>query len=385
MRILHVGSVSVSCGASGPSQSVRALAHAHASIGMNVALLSNLTLPKGASVEGIEGVQLISGPESIQRIPRFFNNSWLRRIEDEFGRPDIVNIHSTYIPFNIAIGGLCHKAGWPYVITPRGGMTPIAQNIKSIKKRIANLFCFNSFVKNASAIHALNQNEARNIRLCFDVDNIIVAPNGVNEKLFEISKSMQPAELGDFGSNSDIVLGFVGRIDVHIKGIDIMLESIGKLKQSGKCKCKLFMVGPYHTDSDKLQMDSMIDRYGLKDIVQIVGPKYGDEKWSWFLASDLLIYTSRSEGFPMAVLEAMALGKPCLVTPTTNVADVVVKGGGWTCDPDPQSICTAIEKIQSFGTDAIKAAGQKSQQLAKDEYTWDHVAEQLKKEYSTLL
>jgi hypothetical protein len=51
-----------------------------------------------------------------------------------FDHPDLVVFHSTYIPAHLRIGGRLRKAGIPYVICPRGGMTRYAQTHKWLKK-----------------------------------------------------------------------------------------------------------------------------------------------------------------------------------------------------------------------------------------------------------
>ena len=87
--------------------------------------------------------------------------------------------------------------------------------------------------------------------------------------------------------------------------------------------------------------------------------KDGEEVLRCLLACDVFVHTSRSEGMPMAVLEAMAMGRPCLVTPGTNMADVVCEGGGWQCQPDPDSIAESLKDIYQQ-RDSLQARGKQS-------------------------
>jgi glycosyltransferase involved in cell wall biosynthesis len=385
MKILHVGSVSANNRAAGPSQSIRGLAKAHALVGMDVGLLSTYALTKRERIEGINGVRSLEGPKRVQYLPWFGNNDWIKRIETSFGKPDIVNFHSTYIPFNVALGGVCRKAGWPYIITPRGGMTTVAQSIKKLKKSIGNIIFFRSYVKHAAAINALTPSEAEEIQTLFKVKKVIIAPNGVEDYLLQVSKKLSAADLGDFRRDTDLMLGFVGRIDVYIKGLDLLLEALFKLSQKENApKCKLIMVGPFFTGRDRNHILSLIQSFGLEEDVRIVGPKYGDEKWSYFLACDVFVHTSRSEGMPMAVLEAMAIGCPCLVTPGTRVGDIVREGGGWECKPDPKSIAETIKSIYEKKGD-LKNLGEQSQKLILSRFTWRKVARQTSEEYAKII
>jgi glycosyltransferase involved in cell wall biosynthesis len=383
MRVLHIGGMRESCVAAGPSHSIRGLATAQSSLGIKVGLLGSLPLARNVKMKEMPGICLLKSPTQKHYNPWLISNEWVRRIVDEFGVPDIVNFHSTYIPFQTALSRRCREIGWPYIITPRGGMTYLAQNLKGIKKKVSNLLYFRSCVKHAAAVHALCRAEALDIEKQFETKKIITVCNGVDDGLLEAPNRLQPAELGDFNKEEDLVLGFVGRIDIYHKGLDLLLEAMSILKNKPNgSKCKLFIVGPYHTKRDEDSLCSLIKKYRLEDVVMLLGPKYDDDKLRYFLACDVFVHTSRFEGMPMAVLEAMAMGKPCLVTPGTNISDMVVEGGGWECKPVSASIAGAIETIQNHTSESIEAAGRKAHELVNKDYRWVGIAKQLKEEYA---
>ncbi|MBD2561236.1 MULTISPECIES: glycosyltransferase [Nostoc] len=57
-------------------------------------------------------------------------------------------------------------------------------------------------------------------------------------------------------------------------------------------------------------------------------------------------YTSRFEGHPIAVLEALSYGLPCLLTPGTNMAkEVEAAGAGWKVEPNPAAIAEGISSV----------------------------------------
>jgi len=385
MKILHVGSIKPTRYAAGPSHSVRGLVLAQAAIGLNVGLLSSWPLSRGKLTEELPGVCLLKSPRGMHYNPWLVSRDWISRIRAEFGTPDLVNFHSTYIPFHIAFARRCRQVGWPYIITPRGGMTYLAQNVKRMKKRIANFLCFRSYVKHAAAIHALCYREAEEIQSLFEVKRIITVPNGVEDYLLEASEKLSAADLGDFGCGGDLMLGFVGRIDAYHKGLDLLLKAMAVLKSwSDEFRCKLFLIGPFYTKKDEQFFGSAVESLGLKDVVRLLGPKYGEEKLRYFLACDIFVHTSRFEGMPMAVLEAMALGRPCLVTPGTNVADIVREGGGWECEPNPESIAEAIKSIYEKKA-SLEVLGKQSRELMWTRFTWCRVAERLSEEYARII
>ena len=185
---------------------------------------------------------------------------------------------------------------------------------------------------------------------------------------------------------SDTLTTIAGnRIQLYHKGIDLLLKAMGILKRrpSGP-KCKLFMVGPFYTNKDRNYVLSTIKSLGLEDAIKLLGPKFGQEKWSYFLACDVFVHPSRFEaGIPIALLEAMTLGCPCLATSGANMSEVTGKGGGWIVETDPESIADTITDIYK-SKELLPEIGKRLQDFIRSKYTWDKIAEQEKKEYAKL-
>ena len=167
MKILHVGPIKLKY-ASGLPESICGSTSAQAAIGLEVALLPSLPTANDELTERLPGIHLIDGPRRRHYNPWFVSHEWIVRIVEEFGRPDLVIFHSTYIPFHTALARRCRQAGWPYIVTPHGGMNSVAQNIKKTKKLIGNILFFRSFVKHAAAIHAKSTLSATQIQSLFD-------------------------------------------------------------------------------------------------------------------------------------------------------------------------------------------------------------------------
>jgi glycosyltransferase involved in cell wall biosynthesis len=385
MKVLHVGPVEPFPSTSGVSHSIRGTVSAEAEIGLDVGLLSSSPKASIKPLEKMPGVRLIAGPDRQHRNPWYISGDWIARIQKEFGKPDLVVFHSTYIPFHIALARRCRQLGWPYIVTPHGGISVGAQSTKKTKKFIGNILFFRSFVKQAVAVHAKSESSAEQIKSLFAVKHVFTIPNAVDEQLFDIGEHSAPANLGDFAAGADLILGFVGRINVHHKGIDLLLEATAILKsRADGPNCRLFMVGPFHTNKDRDYVLSTIKSLGLEDTVKLTGPKFDQEKWNYFLACDVFVHPSRYEaGIPIALLEAMALGRPCLATPGANMADVIREGGGWISEADPDAIADTIYNIYK-SKETLPAVGKRLRDFARSRFTWRKVAEQESEEYARL-
>ena len=72
----------------------------------------------------------------------------------------------------------------------------------------------------------------------------------------------------------------------------------------------------------------------------------GEEKVQKLLESDVFIQTSRHEGMPMGILEAMSYGVPCAVTDGTNLGEFIKDNKcGWNCETTVLGISEMLEKI----------------------------------------
>lgn len=384
MKILHIGPVYPTNSTSGVHQSIRGWAFAQVKIGLQVGVLSSLAVPEGELREQWPGVTLLHGFQKKHYNPWLVSGDWMVRIQVEFGTPDVIHFHTINSPFQSALARRCRESNWPYIITPHGEATRLAQSTNRIKKTIVNFLAFRSYVKHAAAIHALNPREAEQIQDLFDVKQIIIVSNGVDESLFDMCNQLEPANLRSFAAQDGLLLGFVGRLDIHIKGLDLLFKALAKLKSTpGGPKVKLFIIGNFQTKKDRVWILSAIKSLKLDDVVKIVGPKFGNEKWSYFLACDVFVHTSRTEGIPMAVLEAMALARPCLVTPQTNMADVVAQAGGWVTNTDSDEIADTLLKIYDQ-RDLLSDIGQRSRDVVCERLSWTKLAEQMKTEYAKI-
>ncbi len=85
----------------------------------------------------------------------------------------------------------------------------------------------------------------------------------------------------------------------------------------------------------------------LRSYVRLAGSRPLDEVAAWLGAADLFILSSRFEGLPLALMEAMAAGCPVVATDVGGVGEVIADGSvGWLVPPaDPPRLAAAINRI----------------------------------------
>jgi len=325
-------------------------------------------------MDGVEAALLITvpnhGPPARAGFPVFdmgavFANGGQLGLPAPFHRPDLVVFHSTYIPFHGRIGRRLRKSRIPYIICPRGGMTRDAQQHKWLKKRIGNLLFFRKMVTHAAAVHCLTQREA-------------AATVGWNRPVFVVGNGVPlppVCELAAPGSSPQLRLVFIGRIAMEHKGLDLLVEACGRLReQLRKRGAKIEIYGPDYEGDGKLLIQ-LIAKWRLEDLVSWRGPVVGEAKDSVLRQTDVFLHTSRYEGHPMAVLEALSFGVPCLLTPGTNMADDLTSAeAGWVVEPSAAGIAAGLEKVLRAGRRQLQVAGFKARLMAARDYCWEQVA-----------
>ena len=124
---------------------------------------------------------------------------------------------------------------------------------------------------------------------------------------------------------------FLGRIH-RKKGCDLLLDAFIKTASEDP-GLDLVMAGP---DQQGWQADLMqiVAAAGLTPRVHWTGMLEGDQKWGAFFASEAFILPSHQENFGIAVAEALACGRPVLVSDKVNIAPDIAADGAGLMEPD---------------------------------------------------
>ncbi len=116
---------------------------------------------------------------------------------------------------------------------------------------------------------------------------------------------------------------FVGRI-VGDKGINELVEAFIRLLQE-KYETRLILVGPYEENLDPVSALTK-ERIDSTPQIKAVGPIFNDNLLPYYAASDCFVFPSYREGFPNTVMEAGAMGLPCIVTDINGSREIIKDG-----------------------------------------------------------
>jgi glycosyltransferase involved in cell wall biosynthesis len=111
---------------------------------------------------------------------------------------------------------------------------------------------------------------------------------------------------------------FLGRLDVKQKGLDYLLESFSKAARL-RDDVVLILAGPDER-GDRQVLRELIARYGIGQKILFTGVISGTLKTSMLAAADVFVQPSRFEGGSVALVEALYLGLPVVVTHGTGLS-----------------------------------------------------------------
>ncbi len=107
---------------------------------------------------------------------------------------------------------------------------------------------------------------------------------------------------------------FVGSL-VKVKNVDGLLKVLSNLKTN----FKLVVVGD---GPERHRIEKLVCKLGLNSRIILLGQKPHEETLRIMKSCDILILPSKSEVFPIVVLEAIALGKPVIATRVGGIAEI---------------------------------------------------------------
>ncbi|MFM8444157.1 MAG: glycosyltransferase family 4 protein [Methylococcus sp.] len=134
----------------------------------------------------------------------------------------------------------------------------------------------------------------------------------------------------------------VGRL-VAAKGQHILLDAMAALRAEGR-RVHLTLVGQ-GPDLESLKTQS--SRLGLSEAVTLTGAVNQDAILDFYLRADAFVLPSFAEGLPVVLMEAMALGVPCITTHITGVPEMIRDGieGLLAAPSDMEGLTRAIARL----------------------------------------
>lgn len=266
-------------------------------------------------------------------------------LNENVDRADVYILTGSFIAEHFMISRILTHQKYPYVVSVGEAFNPNSfYGTKGLRKRIWNTFFEKFVINHAVAIRIYSEDVLQHVRKYgYQTVRTFIVKEGIDYKQVPRLKAL--ANLENVTSNVPI-FGYLGRFDLWKKGVDLLLLAFDKYKCMGG-KGILLLCGFVE---GRNRLSAIISRlkWGA-DSIRIVGPFYGKEKVDFLMSISMLCTPSRHEGIPRVIREALAMGRPVMVTPNTNMHDIVNKHrAGIVVEDNVKSIVSGLFKFEKL-------------------------------------
>jgi glycosyltransferase involved in cell wall biosynthesis len=266
----------------------------------------------------------------------------------------------------------------PYIISAHGMLEEWALRHKRLKKALYATLVETRNLQRAACLRALSIDEVNDYRRLGLTAPIALVPGGV-----DVDRTYSPELFWaryPHLRQKRVVL-FLGRLHVK-KGLNLLLESWAVVSKEAR-DLHLVIAGP-DSEGTLASLERMVDELKLRSSVTFAGMLTGEHKWSALAAGSLFVLPSYSEGFSIAVLEALAARLPVLVTVPCHIPEVATHDCGWVIDPALQPLEHALQEFLSLSPSDATQMGTRGRELVRRRFAWSVVGSQMAQVYDWL-
>ncbi len=264
----------------------------------------------------------------------------------------------------------------PYWVVPHGILDPFVSTYRSGRKWLWMQLVGKSILRRAAYVIFATETERQKALSRFPEMNAVVVhwPVAVGDtspaKRAEARSLVR--ELHGI-SGTDRVLLYVGRLHESKRP----LETIRAFGQAGRPDLHLLMVGP-----DETITGEGCARYAREHEianVHMVGPVYGNEKFSYYMAADGYVSLSAKENFGYTVAEALACGLPVILSPGNDLSEELKpERCGWFLDEEGATAAVAgIKEFAGASLSDLKEMGGRGRRWVQQQLSPGRFKEQL--------
>lgn len=281
--------------------------------------------------------------------------------------PDIIHVHETCPPYSSAAYLFVKK--YPVVLT--------IHNLLSQESE------FHSFITNLLTVRheKLMLSKIQNFIVCSpqikDIvcritrSKVYMIPNGIDVN-FKREKILNEKQ-------NNVIL-YVGRL-LRRKGVDLLINAIPIIIKKIP-DIKLIIVG---SGPEEENLKNLAKKRGLEKIIQFEGFVSEEKKFAFLDIADIFVLPSLSEPFGIAILEAMACGKPVI---GSNVGGIpfIIENEKTGFLFESQNVCELAEKIiillnEKELRDRMGKAGHEKAM----EFSWNNIAKETVEVYNKIM
>lgn len=251
-------------------------------------------------------------------------------------RPDVLHLHGAEANFHGAIAG--RLAGVPVILAEEIGIP----NHSAKARRV-----FAWVYRRCDRIIAISQAVK---------DNIVALDEATPEMIEVVYNPFEPQEVRNFPQPAgQIRLGFVGRLEM-VKNAAAAVGAVEILRNRGH-DASLRIIGE---GSQRADLERRITASGLGAHVELSG--FQSAPFDLLQDCQFYLQPSLSEGFGLAICEAMSAGLPVIASAVGGTPEIITHGEtGWLLPtPDAENLADMIEEAAALDADTMRQVAERA-------------------------
>nr|WP_225938728.1 glycosyltransferase [Kovacikia minuta] len=291
---------------------------------------------------------------------------------------DLLHVHAIFsYPSTIAMA-IARQKQVPYINRPLGQLCEWSLQQSARKKQTYLQLIERSNLNQSTALHFTSHQEHQETKRLGLKTPGVVLPHGLTLAPAIPNARQRLRQQFNLPADEPIIL-FLSRLHPK-KGLDYLIPALGKLRHYRFT----FILAGNGSPEYETEVEALLRQYELSDRTCRAGFVTGEKKDLLLQGSDLFALTSHSENFGVAVLEAMAVGLPVIVTPGIALAAVVAEHQlGLVPRLNAEAISFAIDHCLSH-PEQRREMGDRARQLVLAKYTWKQVTAQMQQTYAAI-
>jgi glycosyltransferase involved in cell wall biosynthesis len=292
----------------------------------------------------------------------------LRRLVDEM-QPDVIHSHLwPAVPFAAKVAGDCGVGCVVHVHDARPWLA--SGRLRYRAQRLAyRRVLHRARARIVAVAESVRQYTAKN--LPWDAQAIEVIHNGIDIAKFQRTRRSEA---------SAVTVGSVGRLEIE-KGFDQLILAAAELKRAG-LEFRVLIAGEGPQRDALLQLIQQLDLGGFVELPGVVTDMLG-----FYDQLDLFVLPSLTEGMPISILEAMAMGLPIVATTVGGIPELVRDGVEGLLVPagEPGALAKALRELITSAARRTQIADNARRRVERDGFNHESMGGQFQRLYAAVV
>ena len=205
----------------------------------------------------------------------------------------------------------------------------------------------------------------------------LILPTGLDFSKYQSTGTSSWNELKkQYVPGGEVLLCSVSRLAPE-KNLDFLVEGLKLVKERTSVRFKCILIG---NGPEREHLENLIESYSLDGEINLIGSVAPEEMPKYYLASDLFVFSSKSETQGMVLLEAMAGKCPVICVRSSGTDDVIVDAyNGFKTPEDVEKWAGKV--IQLLENQRVREAMQRNAFLYAQDFSVERMAQKVESFY----